>query len=465
MITKRILGSRPRAEMIYMLHTEPKRLVAFDFLRGFFIFYVILLHPLLQRVFTQDAADFTNTVTAIPLWIAIIGIPFILIATWGSAFTLLTGAATAYQITVQMQRTPTDHILHHQHRSRMITSGLILLFHCFYVILFSNKSPDFPARSLITGYFESGSFTDFSGLMMLTGGTLVSIATAGAGISWIFRKIWAGGNYNPIRAIKIFTGITIVTFLITFINESIYVFPTAHAVALISQPAIGSKILGYLYMQCFTMRFSFFPLFGFAAGGAVIGILAGMRVRCRTLLKVGVIPAIIGLIIGAVYLISGFDILTHFASEHTPFMLQCVNFGLQMLTVTVALVFFDYETNRFSTSGLVMELRAMFDRYSSSSLTIFIMEPFVSILWYNGLTGGVAGALSSNLVGLLLYETIVIGTWFGLLYLWKQVDFRYGAEWWINKGKTALMRRFAPKVLPIKLQQPVPEIYSNAVMK
>jgi len=70
-----------------------RRIVALDIFRGFMIFYIIILHPILQRVFGQEASEFESTINTVPIWLVIIGIPLIILAIWGTVYTFLTGTA------------------------------------------------------------------------------------------------------------------------------------------------------------------------------------------------------------------------------------------------------------------------------------------------------------------------------------------------------------------------------------
>ena len=99
-----------------------KRITGIDLFRGFMIFYVILLHPLLQRVFSQNHGAFEDLMGTLPLIIIILGIPTFILALWGSVFTFLSGTAAAFQITQKMEQSAHDLVLTNQIHNRVVNS-------------------------------------------------------------------------------------------------------------------------------------------------------------------------------------------------------------------------------------------------------------------------------------------------------------------------------------------------------
>ena len=217
-------------------------------------------------------------------------------------------------------------------------------------------------------------------MTLLTGGTLESIAISGILISLILRILWNNGNFRPGLAIKVLLTIAGLVWAIGIIGESIQPDPMAYFQFLLTDPNT-SKITALIYMRLFAVRFAFFPVFAFGCIGAVFGILMGVGTYARQLAKYSLSIFSIGSGICGIYLLSGFDIISTLASEHTPMMLQSLNLGCQSMMVGALLIFFDYKPNRLSQSLPLLHLRMIFDRYSATSLTIFVMEPFLSILW------------------------------------------------------------------------------------
>jgi hypothetical protein len=415
-----------------------RRIIGMDVFRGFMIFYVILLHPLLQRIFTQDYGQFENQMNTLPIWLILIGIPFIIIATWGSAFTFLTGTAVAYQMTQKMEQSPSDITLKTQTRSRLVNSILIMLAHYTFVLFFSNKSPDFATTSLITGYFESGSWEGFSGWMLMTGGTLESIALAGIVISFILQNLWHHGKYSAQKAIKFLSVYAVVTILIAMIGEFFQPDPLAYSHVIISRGGFWNVIGGLIYMRLFGVRFSFFPLTAFSAIGAIFGILLGSKTRFRTIAKTGIFVMLSCVITGLIYLLAGFNIIATLASEHTPMMLSLINLGLQTASLSCLLWIFDFSNSKFAQTPLVKIIRDIFLRYSGLSLTIFVIEPFISILWFRAFRLFYLGDVATNIFFIIGYELTVIATWFGIVHLWDHYDGKGSFEWIIGKLKDPL---------------------------
>ncbi len=414
-----------------------KRILGIDLFRGFMIFYVILLHPLLQRVFAQNHGAFEDVMGTLPLIIIILGIPTFILALWGSVFTLLSGTAAAFQMTQKMEQSPHDRTLKNQLNNRIVNSILILFFHYVFLLFFSNRSPDFSTTSLLTGYVESGSFNDFSLLTLLTGGTLESIAINSVLVSILLKISWQNNRYEPKRAIRILGTYAVISFSLAVIAELLVPEPQAFSYALLAREDLWSFLAGLMYLKLFAVRFAFFPVSGFAAIGAIFGIFLGMgsKVRFRTLIKLGTGLMIFGFVIGALYLLSGFDLVSKFTSEHTPMLMQFVNIGLQSFTLCCLLWIWDYSNYKIVRSTFFQKIKTIFLRYSNLSLTIFIVEPLISILWLRFFLLFYSGQISTNVPLIIGYISTVILTWFIIVNLWSKIDYKGSFEWQISKLK------------------------------
>lgn len=414
-----------------------KRILGIDLFRGFMIFYVILLHPLLQRVFAQNHGAFEDLMGTLPLFIIILGIPTFILALWGTVFTFLSGTAAAFQMTQKMEQSPHERTLTVQVNNRLVNSVLIMFFHYVFLLLFSNRSPDFNTTSLLTGYFESGSWNDFSTWTLLTGGTLESIAINSLLVSIIIKLAWQNHKYEPKRAIRILGIYAAFSFALATIAELVIPDPQSFSYALIEKNDLWSFLAGMAYLKLFAVRFAFFPVSGFAALGAIFGILLGLgpKVRFRTIAKLSVGMMIFGLIAGGVYLFAGFNLVEKFTSEHTPMMMQFVNVGLQSFTLCCLLWLWDYSNYKIVNAPLFKRIKTIFLRYSNLSLTIFIVEPFFSILWLRFFQIFYKGSISTNVPFIIGYISTVIFTWFIIVNLWSKLDYKGSFEWHISKLK------------------------------
>lgn len=432
-------------KLYYMIIMEPskppshRRIVALDIFRGFMIFYIIILHPILQRVFGQEASEFESTINTVPIWLVIIGIPLIILAIWGTVYTFLTGTAVAYQITVKMHRAPSNEILRSQTQTRVLNSILIFGAHLVFTLFFTNKSPDYGTTSLITGYFETGNWDQWSFWTILTSGTLESIAISGIVIVLILRVLWHNGKYDPIKAMKILGVISVITVIISLIHEYYIPDPMLYAKSLLTND-VGNNILVVLYMQLFAVRFSFFPLFAYASVGAIFGIMLGMDMRFRTMAKTGLYIFLFVLSICGIYLLTGFDIISKFAQEHTPLFLHLFNIGGQSIALCGLLWFFDYSNTKLKNTKFIEFFKTIFVRYNSVTLTVFVIEPFFSILWKRFFGLFYSEPLYTNIPIMLLYLLCVALTWFIIINLWKRNEFKYSFEWWIVYYKDKILK-------------------------
>jgi hypothetical protein len=423
-----------------MNQIRSKRLLSVDLFRGFLMFILIFIHPLLQRVFSQNNAAFAEILPKIPIWAIILASPLVIIATWGCAFTFLAGIATAYQMTTKFQNSPTDRSLIQLTRSRIVTSCLIIFIQICFNLLFTNKSPDFGTRSIITGLLEFGSMAEFSFITLLNSGTLESIAITTAVLALILRNLWRDGHFQPKKAIANLFFLTIVAMGIAMLAEYIEPDPMGFALTLFHQGDLESKLIALVYMRLYAIRFSFFPTFSFTAMGGIFGIILGARYSRKSILTVGLAGFLLGFSIFVGYALSGFDLIAHFTSEHSPLMLHGINFALQTLVITSLMLLLDYKTNRINQSPKFQTTYKMFDRYSATSLTIFVIEPLFSIIWVRIFQLFYNGPLASDLGIMLSFELMIIFTWYILLRLWKHFEFKYSFEWIIDHLKDLILK-------------------------
>ena len=85
-----------------------RRILYLDLLRGFFIFYVIIIHGIAQIVIHADA----EIMTELPHWFLIVITPFIILASWAPMFALVSGTANGYtmMVTILKQPPPTGNL-------------------------------------------------------------------------------------------------------------------------------------------------------------------------------------------------------------------------------------------------------------------------------------------------------------------------------------------------------------------
>ncbi len=116
-------------------------------------------------------------------------------------------------------------------------------------------------------------------------------------------------------------------------------------------------------------------------------------------------------------------------------MMQFVNIGLQSFTLCCLLWIWDYSNHNIVKTPLFQRIKTIFLRYSNLSLTIFIVEPFISILWLRFFQIFYNGPISTNVPFIIGYISTVILTWFIIVNFWSKKDYKGSFEWQISKLK------------------------------
>ncbi len=440
------------------------RLRSLDLLKGFFMFYIIILHPVIQRVFQQDVSEFENQMTSIPTWLVVIGTPFILISLWGTAFTLMTGTTTAFKM-AKVSKNPNKNI-RKELQSRSINGSLLYFVHFVLMAFFYNMSQDHPmaTHSLVTGSIELGKLNIPGIVHLLTSSTLESIAFTGVSISVVLYITWRKGyNYKKgVRNLAILGGIVVGASII--LNQT-HPNPSAHAEVLLME----KNYFGYyLFTRMHVVRFSIFPVFAFGIAGAIVGIAMAEKKSFKDVFKTGAVISCISFALFGIHVADGLNILEDFAEENVPLSLQFMNLGLQVLVIMGIARLLDYrkeDKNAVNPKSILGRLQTITDRYGNGSLTIFVLEPLYSIIVYKTFTAINGGPIAKSPVMIFLYVVIIVLSWFFGLKTWKKHNYKYGFEWFVGKMKKKLLsyRRNNPFVqLPelesgTQIQAPVME--------
>ncbi len=424
-----------------------KRIQSLDFFKGFLIFYIIILHPVIQRVFGQDVSEFENQMTSIPIWLMVIGTPFILISLWGTAFTLLSGTTTAYKM-AKTSKNPEKKV-RTELQSRTINAILIYFMHFLLVGLFFNQSQDhpWPTHSLITGSIELSEFHMPSFLHFMTSSTLESIAFTSLTISVILFLTWRK-NYNYKKAIRNLIILGIAVFGLSILLNTLMPHPTVHAEKLLR----NENYLGYyLFSRVHAVRFSFFPVFGFGLVGAIIGIMFAEKQSFKEFAQYLYLIAGGMLLVFGFYAYKGINILEDFAKEHVPLSLQFFNAGLQILVIVGLARLFDFRTSKqkkIRKKSVLGRMNRILKRYAHGSLTVFLLEPLYSIIIYRIFYKINNGTISESPFMIFLYILTIVLSWFAVLKQWAKYRFKYGFEWIVGELKTKILcyRKYNPFV-------------------
>jgi len=185
-------------------------------------------------------------------------------------------------------------------------------------------------------------------------------------------------------------------------------------------------------MRLYSARFALLPVLGFGFMGASLGLLLSQKVSFKEFAKYAFSHAALLFGIFGLYLLNGFKIIDHFAEEQTPIPLQFMNLGLQICTIAVLAWLFDYASPKKREKRLK---RVKFlERFNNSSLSIFVLEPFIASALYLGYHS-VFGDFSENFIVVISFMINLGAIWYVILRFWQKVNYKGSCEWIVKNGK------------------------------
>ncbi|UYP45273.1 hypothetical protein NEF87_001558 [Candidatus Lokiarchaeum ossiferum] len=427
-----------------------KRLMSIDTFRGFAIFYVVLLHALVMRVFEQDRSHIVRLWDQTPTFLVIIFIPFIIIMIWGALFTFLSGISVAYSLTVQREQDETLMAL--KYKRQIIRGIMILLAQYLFFFLFSNQLSGTTSEithSLITGSLETDIWALPSIFHFFTVGTLESIVISNWVICTIFYVLWKRKNKSIKQTYGWLIGIGIGIFVVAAILFQIVGDQQVVIENLGNQGRYAEQLL---FIKFIGGRHSFFPQVAYGVFGAVIGVALANKESYKSIAKFGYGFGLIFLGIFLYTIFAGFDYVADLAGEHIPINVYCFNLGGQMI-VTTTLIKMDYSSPKMTR--IHARNSKMLRRYGKVSLSLYFLEGINSILWYKLFYWYNGGAFYTTGWMIAIFEFIVFIEWFFILKLWERKNFAFSIEDIIRRVETFLTEtsRFAKKKKEIAIPQ------------
>ncbi len=416
---------------------KPRRILTFDIIRGVMIAYVIFLHALIQRVFSSDGSQFALVVDRIPIIAIILLSPLILLSLWGSVFTFISGASTAYSFAQKFGGSSQDLTMHFKKKiSGGIALYLIFLIEKFFFSVRIMVHPE-TTYSLFTGSLEQGKFQWPSLLHLTSSSTLESIALTSILISLFLFFLWKKKGMTKARTIKILILVGIFNLVLTSILRAIMPDPSVSKEYLLNN---NLYLVYSLYLRLFADRFAHFPVFAFGLFGAAISLsITEPNGKAKTN-KLGLKIAIPSLILFTFHMFNGFDVISGFHEEMVPLPLQYLNIGLQIIVTLILLNVFDFRNRPLSKN--TQKFISAIQKYSALSLTVYVLEPFFSQLWYMLFETMYGGPFFMELPKILLYLETCIIFWWILVKLWDQGKYKFSLEW-VMKNLQELLERFS----------------------
>ena len=404
------------------------KLLAVDYFRGLMIFWVIILHALVHRVYASDTTEVQNLADNAPVWVLGILVLFALISLWGTAFSFLSGLSAAYSSTKKMQNP--DYSLTKVIRDRIYT-GLGL----YGAYIFERTIISVLKR--VAG-LQMSAVPELLDLMYSS--TLEAMAMWNFALAGIFYLTWRKRGYNRKRTQIILISLG---FGILFGSLILDYFLTDVPVIIADLKANGQFGFYYLFLRFYAEQFSIFPVMAYAMFGAGFGLLLADDKPFSSIRKYGSRLGIILISIGLFIIISGYDILKGFYNTITPIPIEFLNLGLQLILMTYLLRIFDFRSRGMSTS--MKKSLEFFQAFGSMSLTIYLFEGVINRILYNIFVLMRGYEFRGDFSLIIIFVQVNVIFWIFIIKVAKKHQYKYSVEWIIFK-----LKREIPKLLKRK---------------
>ena len=394
-----------------------KRILYLDVLRGFLIFYVIFIHAVLLIIF-QANYDYIDI---LPLWLIGLLFPLLLIAMWGPMFSMMSATTNTYLVYHQIERGKN---LNKIIFTRTINYLLIIFIHLINMVLFIHFIPLDGSiyRSLLCGTIETGQLTIPNILMFLNSGTLLLIGLSGVLINLILLFLWKNNNHRNVkRTILFFVGLSII-----FLVIRPFIYPIANSIIL-SFAEQNQIVIAILLSWLFRGQFGLIPMAAIPFFGVIFGLLQAVKVNKQLIVKTGLF-SIIGLVFASIIFIFLFGI-PDLTLPYWPVAMVTINLSL-MILVTILLII-KYEFTPLKKRAVLAKKSIFFRRFSMITLTIFVFESIIAVIWARIFSIIFINPFPYNIVADVLFLFCVLSTWYGITRIWEKYDFKYSIEWFL----------------------------------
>jgi hypothetical protein len=426
-----------------------RRVLYLDLLRGFFIFYVTLIHGIAQFVLHQDA----GIMGEIPRWALIILTPFIIMASWAPIFALVSGTANGYvmlrmasKLNPKLSWREQDRELLKIIKGPLINSMLLYLFSIVNVYFFHygiNIGGEIH-YSTITGSIELGTFRWGDTFMFFFSDAISLMAISGVVVCILTFFLWRNHNQMNIkRNVIILSGIALLWFFIA---------PALHArfePLFFSSIEEGKHGLAYLLKIFIGPTESTFPNAAYAIFGEVFGFALAIDAPIKRIRQYGygfglgfLGTAIIWMLATGTKFVLGPDNI----GKALPFNVHLIDISLMLLLSTFLIDMMEYRDAR--TRIKIARYTTFLRRYGLIALSIFLLEGLVSIT-LKKIFYAIWPALDSpiiNFPAVGIYLLTLFAIWYLIIRLWEKVDFKYSFEWVLVQVAGRLRGRMSSKL-------------------
>ena len=394
-----------------------KRILYLDTLRGFLILYVVFIHAVLLIIF-QANYDYIDI---LPFWIIALLFPLLIIAMWGTMFSMMSATTNTYLIYRQLEN---GKDLKNIIFTRTSSYLLIIIVHIINMIFFIHFIPldGKIYRSLLCGTLETGQLTIPNILMFLNSGTLLFIGLSGILINLILLFLWKNNNHKNIRrTILVFISLSII-----FVLIRPYIYPIANSIIL-NLVEQNHPISAILLSWIFRGQFGLIPMAIISFFGVIFGLLQAVKVQKQCIIKTGLF-SIIGLIIASVCFIILFG-SPDLTLPYWPISMVTINLTLMILVITILIIRYEYASPKMH--AILAKRSLFFRRFSMITLTIFVFESIITVIWAKIFSFIFSNPFPYNVIADFLFLCCVLTTWYIIVRIWEKNNFKYSIEWFM----------------------------------
>lgn len=406
-----------------------RRLLYLDALRGFFIVYVIFMHAMSGVVYGNNPEALNQA----PIWLLILFLPVVFLATWAPIFVVISGTAHAYVLHRVMVRHQEEHGSGAPFRPFMvgtIVTGVLLYALSLFNMGFMHHSMPYNGafrHTQFTSALQQGHWLPFDINLLFYNDALSMVAVNALLTNTVLYLLWRGNGFkHPRRYTTALIAIAAGIFLIS---------PLVHSVL---DPRFFEALNSGRYGVASLLKvvvgpnFSPLPYLSYGLLGAVIGLALAKRVTKVKIRKYGYGIAVLLLASGALLMfVKGFK-PADLAQHPFPLRIHIVNLGAMLLCCTWLILHMEYctEERRARMARRTLWLR----RLGLMALTIFCLESFCAVLFSRVYLGalGVDGAFPHSPLYIAPFVVLLFAFWNIVFILWEKVDFKYSVEWWMS---------------------------------
>jgi len=403
-----------------------KRLLVLDWMRGYFVALVIILHALGHLLFLNMELI---AVEEIRWYVIALFAPLILLGTWAPIFALVSGVANAYVLHQFAAREPRDTLnakLWKHVKGIWLNSAALLA-----VSLLSNTFLRFGVmyngekrHSLITGSLEVGAFRLPDIDIVFYQDAIALIAMSGFILGGLLYLLWKDGGIEKTgRNNGILVGLALGAFAVST--------PLHNWL----EPVYFEAITARNYLLAIPLKFlvgpphSTIPNGGFALFGAVFGIALAQEKPYQVLQRFGYgFCAFFLLVAGGLVLVNGFQIDADMIGTALPMPVHLLNLGLMLALLTFLVGFFEYQTPE--RRRLLARKTTFARRFGLMAMTCYVWESLLAVInmkWFMPLWE--PDHLALRYLLLFSFTGMQFFMCYGILRLWEKANFKFSLEW------------------------------------